>query len=37
MLPGKWREFVLLQEVVNAHSQELGNQAYMIAMVKPMQ
>lgn len=37
VLPGKWCKIILFQKIVQAHSQKLRNEAYMIAMVEPME
>jgi hypothetical protein len=37
VLPRKRRKVVVLEEVVQTHPQKLGDEAYMVSMVKPMQ
>jgi hypothetical protein len=37
MLPGERREFILFQKIIHTHPQQLGDEAYMVAMVKPVQ
>jgi hypothetical protein len=36
-MPGKGSELVLLEKVVDAHAEKLGNETNVIAMVKPIQ
>jgi hypothetical protein len=37
VLPRKRRKVVVLQEIVQTHPQEFRDEAYMVAMVEPMQ
>lgn len=37
MSPRKRLEVILLEEVIHAHPEEFGDEAYMIAMIEPVQ
>jgi len=37
VLTWKWCKFVFFEEIVDTHPQELGDKAYVIAMVEPVQ